>query len=305
MDKILDFIHSFAARSVGAEPLKWGDIEMMTGWDEWDSTFRDLLLHMDWYSVFLVAGSALLWTAVYVCVVILAHKDHAPAMPWFCLCMNFSWEFQFCFLVPYPEPLTRLGIIPWVFIDAIMFYLDMKYAKMWYANRFKGYDWTYWFMRLGVFALMFMVVLAVNPQWPQMPIGAGFTAFAMNAIMSILFCIHLFSRETVEGTSIWIGICKFLGTFFPALLGVHWHMGRPMLMISACAVVCMVFDLIYIYLCYRRFVSYGLNPFNRKPLKGKEELGEKTLAAIADYRERSANYKLKSRKECELEVNVK
>lgn len=222
---ILDFIKGILAGLTQHPGVQWGNTVMETPYEGWRMWIQDMFANMGWGSIFLIALSALTWTGVYLIIIWRLHKDHAPSMPWVCLCMNFSWEFQFAFLVPYPEPVTRWGIYLWVAFDFIMFVLDLRYAKMFYAKRFPGYDWSYYFVKLCTFAIIFVSILLMNPQWPNLPDSPMFAAYLMNAIMSMVFCVHMFSRETIEGLSIWVAILKCIGTLAPTALGCYWTFG--------------------------------------------------------------------------------
>ena len=218
---ILDFIKGILAGLTQHPGVQWGNTVMETPYEGWRMWIQDMFANMGWGSIFLIALSALTWTGVYLIIIWRLHKDHAPSMPWVCLSMNFSWEFQFAFLVPYPEPVTRWGIYLWVAFDAIMFILDLKYAKMFYAKRFPGYDWSYYLVKICTFAIIFVSILMMNPQWPHLPDSPMFAAYLMNAIMSMLFCVHMFSRETIEGLSVWVAVLKCIGTDRP-----RYHLDR-------------------------------------------------------------------------------
>lgn len=294
---MLDFIKKILSGISENDGVYWGDLEMMKPYDGWYDYIRDMFTNLGWGTIFLIVASALLWTGVYIIIIYRLHKDHAPSMPWVCLCMNFSWEFQFAFLVPYPEPITRWGIYLWVVFDLVMYIFDLKYGKMFFAKRFKGFDWAYYPTKIGLFAVIFVTILMMNPQWPTLPDSPMFAAYIMNAIMSMLFCVHMFSRETIEGLSIWVAWCKCLGTIAPTIIGLYWMPGQYF--VYCLAFICALFDFIYIYLLTKRFHKFGLNPYTRKPLKGKEDVAAATFAAVEDYKKRSGEYKLKSYKECE------
>ena len=286
---ILDFIKGILAGLTQHPGVQWGNTVMETPYEGWRMWIQDMFANMGWGSIFLIALSALTWTGVYLIIIWRLHKDHAPSMPWVCLCMNFSWEFQFSFMVPYPEPVTRWGIYLWVAFDFIMFVLDLRYAKMFYAKRFPGYDWSYYFVKLCTFAIIFVSILLMNPQWPNLPDSPMFAAYLMNAIMSMVFCIHI------------------IGTLAPTALGTYWTIfrGNEIEWFVYClGFICAVFDFMYIYLLVKRFARFGINAFTRKPLKGKEELAARTFAAVEEYKERSSNFKLKSYKECKEFLKV-
>ncbi len=301
MDALLQWIYDHILfRIFLNEGIYWGDLEMMKPYDGWYDYIKNMFHNMGWGTLFLIAASAILWTFTYLFIINRLHKDHAPSMPWVCLCMNFSWEFQFAFLVPYPEPVTRFGIYFWVAFDLIMYILDLRYGKLFFHRRFKGYDWGYYPTKVLLFVIIFISILMMNPQWPTLPDSPMFAAYLMNAIMSMLFCVHSFSKETIEGLSLGVAWTKWLGTVAPTIIGLYWMPGQYF--VYCLAFICCAFDMLYMYLLITRFIRFGVNPLNRKPIKGKEAEYEKTMAHLADYYERSAAYKLKSYKECQVEL---
>ena len=295
-DKLLAFIHSVLDGLTAHEGVHWGNMTMMESYDGWYDYIKEMFATMGWGTIFLIVVSALTWTGVYLIIIYRLWKDHAPSMPWVCLCMNFSWEFQFAFLVPYPEPITRWGIYLWVVFDAVMYCLDLRYGKMFYHKRFAQYDWAYYIIKVSLFVIIFVTILMMNPQWPKLPDSPMFAAYLMNAMMSMIFCAHMFLRETVEGLSIWVAILKCIGTLAPTAIGLYWMPGQYF--VYCLAFVCAAFDFMYIYLLYARFKKFGLNAFTHKPIKGMEATAEKTYAAIADYKKRSGEFKLDSFKTC-------
>lgn len=296
MDKLLLWIHSLLDKSIPAnDGVYWGNLEMMKPYDGWYDYIKNMFTNMGWGTIFLIVASALLWTGVYIVIIRRLYLDHAPSMPWVCLCMNFSWEFQFAFLVPYPEPITRWGIYLWVAFDLVMYILDLKYGKLFFEKRFPGYNWMYYGCKVGLFVVIFVTILMMNPQWPTLPDSPMFAAYLMNAIMSLLFCVHMFSKETVEGLSIWVAWFKFLGTLAPTCIGLYWMPGQYF--VYCLAFICALGDVCYILLLTKRFKACGMNPYTRKCIPGKEAEYEATKAALADYYVRSAEYKLKSFKE--------
>ena len=289
MSKLLDFIHSVLDGLTNHQGIYWGKLEMMKPYDGWYDYIKDMFANMGWGTIFLIVASALLWTGVYIEIIRRLYKDHAPSMPWVCLCMNFSWEFQFAFLVPYPEPITRWGIYLWVLFDAVMYILDLKYGKMFFAKRFPGYGKYYYFLKVFLFVVIFISILMMNPQWPTLPDSPMFAAYLMNAIMSMVFCTHIFHKETIEGLSIWVAWFKFLGTLAPTIIGIYWMPGQYF--VYCLAFICALFDIIYIYLLTVRFKKFGVNPYTRKPIKGMEDVAAQTFAAVEDYKQRNANFK--------------
>ena len=115
---VTNFIDNIGPKMRSNDGVHWGNLEMMKEYDGLYDYIRLLFDNLGFWEIFMIAASALLWTGTYLIIIYKLYTQHAPSMPWVALCMNFSWEFQFAFLVPYPEPVTRWGIYLWVVFDA-------------------------------------------------------------------------------------------------------------------------------------------------------------------------------------------
>lgn len=268
MSFITDFISSIGEKMQSNTGVKWGNLTLMNSYDGWHDYIKNMFNNLDWFDIFLIAASALLWTGVYLIIIYRMHKDKSPSMPWVALCMNFSWEFQFAFLVPYPEPVTRWGIYLWVVFDAIMYFMDLRCGKKQFSKLLPGYDFLYYPVKVLLFAAFFVTILMMNAQWPALPDAPMFAAYLMNTVMSFLFITHMFLKEKVEGLSIWMAWCKFLGTVAPSILGFRHMPGQYF--VYCLAILCAILDATYIIMLTKRFHSFGLNPYTRKPLKNQK-----------------------------------
>ncbi|MEO7971456.1 MAG: hypothetical protein ABI698_09160, partial [bacterium] len=80
-------------------------------------------------------------------------------------------------------------------------------------------------------------------------VGAGYSAFLQNLLMSVLFINMLVRRGSREGQSLTIAVGKWLGTLAPTVLfGIIGDGGFPhgSFLIVVVGMLCSVFDLIYI-----------------------------------------------------------
>ena len=87
-----------------------------------------------------------------------------------------------------------------------------------------------------------------------MRVGAGYSAFLQNLLMSVLFIDMLVRRASREGQSLLIAVSKWLGTLAPTILfGVIGEAGFPQgsVFIVIIGSLCSVFDLIYIFMLAR------------------------------------------------------
>ena len=253
-----NLIAKIAANIAANTGVKWGNLVMMEPYDGWHDYIKDLFNHLGFIEIFLIVASALLWTG----------------------------------LVPYPEPFTRWGIYLWVLFDLIMYCLDLKYGKYAFRQRWgeqygkKGYYYT---VKVGLFVVIFITILAMNPQWPKLPDSPMFAAYIMNAIMSMLFITHMFTKETIEGTSIYQAWFKFLGTLAPTCLGLMWMPGQWF--VYCLAFICALCDIIYIVMLTDRYHQFGINPYNGKCIPGKEAIYADTQAKLAEYKKKSEEFK--------------
>lgn len=80
--------------------------------------------------------------------------------------------------------------------------------------------------------------------------GARYSAFLQNLLMSVLFINMLVQRKSSEGQSMLIAVGKWLGTLAPTILfGLLGTGGvKPSSLILALGIFCSIFDLIYIWL---------------------------------------------------------
>ena len=79
-----------------------------------------------------------------------------------------------------------------------------------------------------------------------------YSAFGQNLVMSILFIIMLFKRNSLRGQSIYIAVFKMLGT---GLTSLHYYLFEPItqssFILPSLYVSIFIFDLAYIYLVLR------------------------------------------------------
>jgi hypothetical protein len=218
------------------------------------------------FQIVLVLSMLICWTAVYAITIIRNHKDKIAAMPWLALCLNISWELIYSFVIPYPDASYRYGIFFWVALDSVMLVQGLKYGREDFDHVLPGMQKFYYPVCIGLFIMMLACVWSSNYQWTVLPDPAGYTAYIMNLMMSMLYIVTLFRRTNTEkGISIWIAICKFWGSLAPTLLGMIYLPGRYIFPYTL-GIITAILDIIYIILVFRHFKKLGLNPFTRKKI---------------------------------------
>ena len=84
--------------------------------------------------------------------------------------------------------------------------------------------------------------------------GAGYSAFLQNLLMSVLFIAMLIKRGNTEGQSVNIAVNKWVGTLAPTVLfGIVGDGGFPKgsWLILVLGIFCSIFDLIYLCMLTR------------------------------------------------------
>jgi len=207
----------------------------------------------------LTVVSGLCWTLVYIDAIRLGFKDRSYAIPFFALALNFAWELLHTIFG------FQTGVSVQVIINAVWFVFDVgilftyfKFGRKYFSQclpRNTSVDNSSAFLVWSVLVLLtaFAVQFAFIREF-GVAVGAGYSAFLQNLLMSVLFIDMLIKRGSREGQSLTIAINKWLGTLAPTMLfGIIGAGGFPngSFLIVVAGVFCSIFDLIYIGLLLR------------------------------------------------------
>jgi hypothetical protein len=141
----------------------------------------------------------------------------------------------------------------WLVFDVGILITYFKFGRKYFPARVQGYSSaTQTFVGWSVLALIaaFWVEFAFRKEF-GVRVGAGYSAFLQNLLMSVLFIDMLVRRASREGQSLTIAVSKWLGTLAPTILfGIIGDGGFPKgsSFIVVVGILCSVFDLIYIRL---------------------------------------------------------
>ena len=200
----------------------------------------------------LTVVSGVCWTIVYIEGIRVGFKDKSYAIPFYALALNIAWELlhtAFGF---------RAGVSVQAIINAVWFAFDVgilytyfKYGRKYFprnppAGGFIGWSVLCLVTALGV-EYAFVSEFGVT-------VGAGYSAFLQNLLMSVLFIDMFVQRSGGEGQSLYIAVSKWLGTLAPTILfGIVGDGGFPKgsSLILVLGIFCSVFDLIYVWLLFK------------------------------------------------------
>ena len=196
-------------------------------------------------TLILVAGGVF-WILTYIFIISKGFKDKTYGMPLIALCANISWEFIFSFIFPHMPPQLFINYL-WFGLDSIIVIQFLKYGKKEFLYLSSKRLYSIFLVLLGAeFSIILVNGITIGEY------KGVYSAFGQNLVMSILFIIMLFKRNSLRGQSIYIAIFKMLGT---ALTSLHYYMYEPItqssLILPSLFVSIFIFDIVYIYLVFR------------------------------------------------------
>jgi hypothetical protein len=202
--------------------------------------------------------SGICWTVVYTDGIRLGIKDRSYAIPFYALALNFTWELLHTIYG------FQTGVSVQVVINACWFVFDVgilftyfKYGRKYFPHNLPAGAFISWSI-LGL-VTAFCVEFAFIREF-GVAVGAGYSAFLQNLLMSVLFIDMLVKRRSREGQSLNIAINKWLGTLAPTILfGIIGDGGFPngSFLILVSGILCSVFDLTYISLLFKMRLTEG------------------------------------------------
>jgi len=195
--------------------------------------------------LFLTLLSGLCWTLVYVDSVRIGLKDRSYAIPLFALALNFAWETLYTYLVctaeSGPDAHSFVNAV-WALVDVGSIYTYFRFGYRYWPKAFSRRTFVVW--SVLVFAVGFVLQVLFQREFGS-SLGARYSAFLQNLLMSALFVNLFVQRRGAEGQTLTIAASKWIGTLAPTIL-FGWIEGR--LFILAVGLLCGVFDLIYLEL---------------------------------------------------------
>jgi hypothetical protein len=210
---------------------------------------------------FLVGLSGLAWTIVYIFLIKAGFKDETYGMPLFALALNIAWEFLYTFLGFQHSTIslqTWVNLV-WSLFDIAIVFCYFKYGK----EEFKKYaDAKYFipwsvliFLMAGIIQYAFLKEFGITNSknfdlfkaFIEPDLGAWYSAFMQNLMMSVLFIQMLLLRKNDKGQNLTIAIAKWIGTLAPTILfGILLENNLVLIL----GIFCCVFDIIYIWLLF-------------------------------------------------------
>lgn len=209
------------------------------------------------YSLLMLA-CGFFWSIAYILIIQRSFQDKTYGMPLAALCLNISWEFIFSFVFPH-QPVQRTINLVWFCLDAVILLQLLRYGDREFPKLPRSA-----FYAVVVFALVtcFCSVLLVSIQANYY--GGVYAAFGQNLLMSILFITMLFQRQSLQGQSVGIAICKWIGTASSSIAFYMLTFPKALSCYHFFYISTFIYDLIYVGLIVKYQQSYSQLNFRKE-----------------------------------------
>ncbi|MET4560060.1 transmembrane-type terpene cyclase [Lysinibacillus parviboronicapiens] len=188
-------------------------------------------------------GMGLFWIITYILIIKRGFQDKKYGMPMVALCANISWEFIFTFIYPQND-LQKIITFLWFLLDMVILLQYLKYGPKEYKKIMSPK--LFYASFLITLSVSFLIILVMTQELND--IEGKYAAFSQNLMMSGLFISLLFWRGNTDGQSMFIAVCKMIGTLF-ASVAFFIYFRTPLITIMSIATF--IFDWLYIVLLYR------------------------------------------------------
>jgi len=205
-------------------------------------------------------ASGVFWTLTYVLIIRRGFLDRTYGMPLAALCANIAWESIYAFVLPHPTPQLYINHM-WFAFDVVILMQLLRFGPS--ELRYWPRRWFYPAFALALgsgFALVWLVGLELHDT-----VGA-YAAFGQNLMMSLLFLDMLLRRGSLRGQSLYIALCKLLGTACASLTFAFFVPVAPYpqsLLLRFLYVAILAADSVYVVAVYHRCLAEGIAPWRR------------------------------------------
>jgi drug/metabolite transporter superfamily protein YnfA len=150
------------------------------------------------------------WIITYALIIRRGYLDRSYGMPIVAVCVNISWEFVFTFLIPHERPQNYINA-GWLLLDLFIF----AQLLLFWRSDYRRLDEVIFYPFAGSALLAsFGLIYTMATEFDRC---GAYSAFGQNFLMSILFMIMLFQRNSLMGQSVYIALVKLAGTALASL----------------------------------------------------------------------------------------
>jgi hypothetical protein len=204
-----------------------------------------------WLFMLVLTIFNLSWLAVYVLAIYVSHRDKVIAIPLPALALNLAWDINVLFILKAPL-IQKAGIVLYLLLQMVILWQTLQYG-----GKSIGRAWSLIVGGSVAFAVAFIAVLAIELQ----DMVGWEIGFIDNLVNSACFVWLFYSRKTLAGQSLWIGILKLVGTGAVSLSAFiyPWNGYENSLILPLMYGGIFVLDAAYVGLVWRRQRELSFN----------------------------------------------
>lgn len=190
----------------------------------------------------LITLGGICWTITYILIIKKGFEDKTYGMPIAALIGNITWEVLYTFKF-IPPDVQFYNNIAWLTFDLIILYQLLKY----WNNEMPNITARIFYPSLVLFLITGLLIHFFIAKEFTPAHGAAYSGFGQNVLMSILFPLMLFKRQSIKGQSISIALIKLIATAGPALAFYKYPIDlEGSKLLAFMFVTIFIFDLIYL-----------------------------------------------------------
>lgn len=205
--------------------------------------------------VILVLICGICWSITFIDAIRIGIKDNTYAIPFLAIALNFSWEVYNTI-----QGYLITGFYVTTIISSFwsLFDLGILYTYLKYGNRELNIkNSTFYILSIAVLALSLVFQHLIGSQLGS-TLGAAYSGFWINLLMSILFIRMFYRRPDLNGQTLLIAITKCVGTFSITILagaiGIN-RLGGQITSLLIIGLLTFIVDVFYIYILNKKRVE--------------------------------------------------
>ncbi|MFI6040962.1 hypothetical protein ACIA8C_04970 [Nocardia sp. NPDC051321] len=228
----------------------------------------------DRYYVGLVLIVGAFWLSAYVFAIAQARIDGRAGIPAIACALNIGWELNDSFVVNH-SAWQRPFNFAWFLLDLLIIAQVLRHGHKDYpelsARQFKR-------MVAAVCGVGVLMIAAIEIEINDF--YGAYTGLILNSIMSVMFVRTLIRRQSSAGQSLYIALCKGIGSALGVLMSVSLY--PYSLVIPVLGVIVIGFDVYYTVALVRKMREEGRNPWALPRVSGAAKPVTAVVAAPKD-----------------------
>ena len=193
------------------------------------------------------------WTLVYLAILYSLLKHKTCPIPYLALILNCIWEILYTIDGMINGTFVKVQLIihyVWAVLDTVIISLYFLNNLHLTSLKKKGSSIAYTILST-IFGILYHAFFYLGIKGF---LAAEYSAYLSNLIMSAVFIAALYSDAIKKEQSVFIGLCKLVGTFSVGIVN-GWINNN--ISIKVCVVIILILDLMYLSILIKRKAKKG------------------------------------------------